>query len=78
MVSYRGSATNLGEYHHHRASHHASVFEGINLIKFTEDRSAITEVQVFRSAFAEDKHELAEKDIAGEGGFRELRLKRLV
>lgn len=33
---------------------------------------------VFRSAFAEDRLELGEKVFHDEGGFRELRLRRLV
>jgi hypothetical protein len=75
-VSYEGSATGLGEYHGHKGSHHANVFSGVNLLRFTADRSRIAEVQVYRSAFAEDKEELRER--VPEGGFRELRLRRLV
>lgn len=75
-VSYEGSATGLGEYHGHKASHHTSNFSGINVLKFNEDRSKIKEVQVYRSAFAEDRAELGEK--VPEGGFRDLRLRRLV
>lgn len=33
---------------------------------------------VYRSAFAEDMNEMGERVLAQEGGFRELRLKRLV
>lgn len=33
MVSYHGAGTGLGAYHEHRPSHHASVFEGINVIR---------------------------------------------
>lgn len=33
---------------------------------------------VFRSAFVEDRIELSEREMRGEGGFRELRLRRLV
>lgn len=75
-VLYEGSATGLGEYHGHRASHHTSNFSGINIVKFNADRSKISQVQVYRSPFAEDREELKEK--VPEGGFRELRLKRLV
>ncbi|KAL4451240.1 hypothetical protein ABPG77_009312 [Micractinium sp. CCAP 211/92] len=77
MVTFRGSATNLGEYHHHKPTHHASSFEGCNIFKFNHDRSRITEIKVFRSAFAEDLDELGERKMAEEGGFRELRLQRL-
>ncbi|PRW20221.1 ester cyclase [Chlorella sorokiniana] len=78
MVTYRGSATNLGEYHHHKATGHASNFEGANCFRFNHDRSRITHIDVYRSAFAEDLDEVGEKRQAQEGGFRELRLKRLV
>lgn len=77
MVTFRGSATNLGEYHNHKPTHHASSFEGCNILKFNHDRSRITEIKVFRSAFAEDLDELGERKMAEEGGFRELRLQRL-
>jgi hypothetical protein len=43
-----GVATNLGEYHGHKPSHHASNISGINLMSFNEDRSLITEASVFR------------------------------
>jgi hypothetical protein len=33
---------------------------------------------VYRSAFAEDIDEVGERRLAEEGGFRELRIKRLV
>ena len=33
---------------------------------------------VYRSAFAEDRNEMGERQLAEEGGFRELRLRRLV
>jgi hypothetical protein len=46
------------------------------MFRFTKDRTKITEVMVYRSAFAEDKEELREK--VPEGGFRELRLRRLM
>ena len=75
-VWYEGAATGLGDYHGHRASHHSSIFSGINIFKFNADRSKIVEMHVYRSAFAEDKQELVEK--VPEGGFRELRLRRLV
>lgn len=75
-ISYEGTCTGLGEYHGHRATHHSSSFSGVNIFKFNADRSKIVQVQVFRSAFAEDKQELGDK--VPEGGFRELRLKRLV
>ena len=75
-MTYEGSATGLGEYHGHKASHHTSPFTGVNIFKFNEDRTKIKEVIVYRSAFAEDRAELGEK--VPEGGFRELRLKRLV
>lgn len=77
-VKYEGSATGLGEYHGHKPSHHNNLFSGVNIIKFTHDRSRIAEVEVYRSAFAEDKTELGERELFNEGGFRELRLKRLV
>jgi hypothetical protein len=76
FVTYEGAATGLGEYHGHRASHHTSSFTGVNILKFNEDRSKIIEAHVYRSAFAEDRQELGEK--IPEGGFRELRLRRLV
>lgn len=77
IVTYHGSATNLGEYHHHKATRHASSFEGTNTFKFNHDRSRITEIHVYRSAFAEDINEIGERMVEIEGGFRELRLKRL-
>lgn len=76
FVTYEGSATNLGEYHSHKPSRHTSNFQGCNLIKFNNDRSKITEIKVYRSAFAEDKLELGEKE--HEGNFREIRLRRLI
>ncbi|KAL6767898.1 hypothetical protein ACKKBF_B37045 [Auxenochlorella protothecoides x Auxenochlorella symbiontica] len=78
MVQYSGTATGLGEYHSHKPSHHVSAFSGINLVRFNHDRSKIVEIQVYRSAFAEDRLELGERELHGEGGFRELRLRRLV
>ncbi|KAI8103616.1 hypothetical protein M9435_004951 [Picochlorum sp. BPE23] len=75
-VRYEGFASNLGEYHGHKPSHHTSTFSGVNMFRFTKDRTKITEVMVYRSAFAEDKEELREK--VPEGGFRELRLRRLM
>jgi hypothetical protein len=75
-VHYEGTATGLGAYHGHRASHHASAFSGVNVLRFAADRARIAKVLVYRSAFAEDRAELAER--VPEGGFRELRLKRLV
>ena len=75
-VTYEGSCTGLGEYHHHKPTHHTSNFSGVNLFRFNKDRSKIVEVSVYRSAFAEDKEELKEK--VPEGGFRELRLRLLV
>ncbi len=74
-VHYEGTATGLGAYHGHRASHHASAFSGVNVLRFSADRARIAQVLVYRSAFAEDRAELAER--VPEGGFRELRLKRL-
>jgi hypothetical protein len=71
-VNFEGSATGLGTYHGHKGTHHANVFSGVNLFRFNADRSKITEIRVYRSAFAEDLQEMSE------GGFRELRLKRLV
>lgn len=38
------SATNLGEYHHHKPTHHASAFEGANTFRFNHDRSRITSI----------------------------------
>jgi len=34
----------MGEYHHHKPTHHASTFEGCNTFKFNHDRSRITEI----------------------------------
>ena len=67
-VSYEGCATGLGEYHGHKGTHHASVFSGVNILKFNADRSRIVDVAVYRSAFAEDREEL--RDRVPEGGFR--------
>ncbi|GAB4819953.1 hypothetical protein N2152v2_006999 [Parachlorella kessleri] len=77
FVTYEGSATNLGSYHEHKPSRHTSNFQGCNLIKFNHDRSKITEIIVYRSAFAEDKLELGEKEVDG-GNLREIRLRRLI
>lgn len=44
FVTYEGSATNLGEYHSHRPTHHTSNFQGCNLIKFNDDRTKIKEI----------------------------------
>ena len=134
------SATNLGEYHHHKPTLHASAFKGANRFRFNADRSRITAIDgaaalaggragprqeacnqgqrrrctlsfvrspartprgadaaclphvtrrtflsplsppppaVYRSAFAEDLDEVGERRMAQEGGFRELRLRRL-
>jgi hypothetical protein len=78
MVSYSGEATGLGAYHNHKPSHHTSAFTGINMIQFNKDRSKIKEIRVYRQPFAEDRMEMGEREGSGEGGFRELRLKRLV
>lgn len=43
---------------------------GVNIIRFNKDRSKIELVEVYRTPFSEDKEAI--------GGFRELRLKRLV
>lgn len=78
FCSYRGIATGLGSYHQHKPTKHSSSFTGINSIKFNHDRSKIIEVKVYREAFAEDRMELAAKEMDGECGFRDLRLKRLM
>eukprot|EP00887_Chlorella_sp_A99_P000231 scaffold13.g231.t1 len=80
MVTYEGACTGLGEYHNKRGTHHTSSFNGANLMRFNHDRSRITEIHVWRSAFAEDLQEVKEFELQrlSEGGFRELRLKRLV
>ena len=75
-MQYEGTATGLGEWHGQRPSHHTSSFSGINILKFNADRSKLIEVAVYRSPFAEDREELKGK--VPEGGFRELRLKRLI
>lgn len=75
-VSYEGTGTGLGTYHGHKGTHHASNFSGVNLFRFNKDRTKIIEVMVYRTAFAEDKEEL--KDKVSEGGFRELRIRRLL
>jgi hypothetical protein len=75
-VSYEGSCTGLGTYHDHKATKHMSVFKGVNVFKFNDDRSKIVSVEVYRSAFQEDRAELVE--VVKEGGFRDLRLQRLV
>lgn len=46
------SATNLGEYHHHKPTHHASSFEGCNIFKFNHDRSRINEIKGARAGWA--------------------------
>ena len=48
------------------------------MIQFNKDRSKIKEIRVYRQPFAEDRMEMGEREGSGEGGFRELRLKRLV
>ena len=75
-VRLEGNCTGLGSYHHHQAIKHANHFDAVVLFEFNKDRSRITHVEVFRTAFAEDKSEL--QTVVKEGGFRELRLKRLM
>lgn len=43
-VMFEGNATGLGEWHGHRPSHHTSSFTGVNIVKFNEDRSKITQL----------------------------------
>lgn len=44
FVLWEGQATNLGEYHSHRPSYHASNLSGVTQFGFNSDRSKITEV----------------------------------
>lgn len=91
FVRWSGRATNLGAYHGHKPSRHASAVSGIDLFTFTPDRSAIAEVLVYRTPLAEDRVELASGGGGGGGvagaaggsgdlgsdGLHELRLNRL-
>lgn len=58
FVRWAGCATNLGSRHGHAASRHASAVSGIDLFTFTPDRSAITEILVYRTPLAEDREEM--------------------
>jgi len=84
FVRWSGCATNLGAYHGHKPSRHASAVSGIDLFTFTPDRSAIEQVLVYRTPLAEDREEMASGGEGGEGagalggdGLHELRLRRL-
>jgi hypothetical protein len=87
FVRWAGSATNLGAYHGHKPSRHASAVSGIDLFTFNPDRSAITEVLVYRTPLAEDREEMVHGESGGSGsgaagslggdGLHELRLHRL-
>lgn len=43
------SATNLGEYHQHKPTRHASAFKGANRFHFNADRSRITAIDGARA-----------------------------
>ena len=75
-VRLEGNCTGLGSYHDHKASGHANHFDAVVLFEFNKDRSKITHIEVFRTAFAEDREDLT--TVVKEGGFRDLRLKRLM
>lgn len=74
-VRLEGNCTGLGSFHDHKATGHANHFDAVAIFQFNKDRSKITHVEVFRTAFAEDRSELT--TVVREGGFRDLRLKRL-
>eukprot|EP00884_Botryococcus_braunii_P006932 jgi/Botrbrau1/1623/Bobra.0185s0038.1 len=76
FVQWEGVATNLGEYHGHKPSHHASNVSGINLISFNEDRSLITEAIIYRSPMMEDKLQLEERE-GEDHNMHEMHLHRL-
>jgi predicted ester cyclase len=74
-VRLEGNCTGLGSFHNHKATGHANHFDAVALFEFNKDRSKITHVEVFRTAFAEDRSDL--NTVVKEAGFRDLRLKRL-
>ncbi|KAK9835302.1 hypothetical protein WJX81_000299 [Elliptochloris bilobata] len=74
FVHWQGEATNLGSYHDHKPSKHSSSISGINLMSFTEDRSQLKEVLVYRVPLAEDRSELGE---LGGDSLHELHLHQL-
>lgn len=74
FARWTGTATNLGPRHGHKASRHSSALSGIDLITFTPDRSAITEVLVYRTPLAEDWEEHEE---GGPTRMHTMRLARL-
>lgn len=76
FVRWSGSATNLGRYHGAKASRHASALSGIDLFTFSQDRSKLEEVLVYRTPLAEDKVQL-ESFEAENHGLHELKLHRL-
>lgn len=60
---------------------HCEQFPGLSghlLLLRSRVQTPPTAETVYRSAFAEDRLELGERELHGEGGFRELRLRRLV
>ena len=75
-VRLEGNCTGLGSFHDHKATGHANHFDAVAIFQFNKDRSKITHVEVFRTAFAEDRSELT--TVVREGGFRDLRLRRLL
>ncbi|KDD73491.1 hypothetical protein H632_c2122p0 [Helicosporidium sp. ATCC 50920] len=79
VVLYAGHATGLGPYHAaEKASHRFSALRGAAVMRFDPDRSRIVRIEVFRTPFVEDRLELQMRDSLGDGGFRQLRLNRLV
>jgi hypothetical protein len=58
FVQWTVEATNLGNVHGQPATHRHSTWYGVDLLGFTEDRTQIAEVMVYRSLTTEEKQEL--------------------
>jgi len=77
FCQWQGTATNLGPYHGHKPTSHASILTGVSIFHFADDHEHMTKIEVWRSPLAEDKHEM---DNLQENlhGLHELHLHRLM